>query len=84
MSTDVLDQAAELSEALARKSEAEIRAKVPQPIELDEDDVVECESCGNPVSTHRARLGYTICLECASWSEKRSKQYGKKFLREYD
>lgn len=75
MSADILDVASDLTISFNKASEDAIRALVPKERDVAEDEVVECESCGNPVSTHRARLGYTVCLECARWEEQHTKSY---------
>lgn len=75
MAADILDDASDLTISFNKASEYAIRALVPKERDVAEDEVVECESCCNPVSTHRARLGYTVCLECARWEEQHVRGY---------
>ncbi len=83
MAADFLDVASDLTLEFNSKSIEAVRGLVPKERELDEDEVVECEECGNIIPHKRAR-SYSICVDCSRWREDQSKRYGKKFLRDCD
>ena len=87
MTFEKLDQleAAELltSNWQAANIEA-VRANVPTERDISEDEVVECELCGDTLPHLRAVKGFTTCVSCQHDIEKRSKRCGKSRYSDYE
>lgn len=81
--SDVIDEANDLADALRDDALKAVTALVPEE-RPDLDEEVECSSCGEIVEKKRARLGFDLCYDCASWAEKSSKQYNRRRTQEYE
>ena len=81
---DQLEAAEQITSAWTDASIKSYADLVPTPIELADDEIVECESCGIELDPRRARSGYVICTDCKREEERRSKLYGKRNTREWD
>ncbi len=66
---DQIDQANEFAAGWTEANVSAIRSQVPSEKDIAEDEVVECESCCEEIDFRRARLGYTLCTDCARWQE---------------
>ncbi len=84
MEKDFIDHANELAATVVNKGVSAISSLVPEPVELGDDEVVECEICSDVLPHLRAIKGFTTCVSCQQDIERRSKHYGKRYSHEWD
>lgn len=73
---DQLEQADEVTARWMAANLANVPSP-PEPVELAEDAVIECEDCGVIIDPRRARMGYTVCVDCGEFAERQSKRLQK-------
>jgi len=81
---DQFEAAEQLTTAWTEASIKSYSDLVPTPVDLEEDETVECDLCWDELPRLRAVKGFTTCVSCQRDIEKRSNQYGRKNSREWE